>query len=1129
KSENQFCTRRFGAQKLGAPRALPSVRLLSNLQSERGGVIGRWWQMYLNIPWMNRNRLLRLRHSHAGTKETFETVRQLRMSMMRYMNLGWILIIAHHLRGRSCTAFAPAGRPAAGGPRVSDRPRAAISQGRGGFRQAEEPTIAASIGAAGLLLPHSIESNEASVLLRLICISPDVFLEKLPTSGAQRIRVSLLETVNRLSPGVRTAGSRSWSRREAEKSRPSSGPRANYEARYGRRYVPDYWLPLQWAALLCKKAMVHGFCDPRSMVMLMEEIEELTADLLSHLRNSSTAVSPVSIGNDNRGEVIDMYFPVFTVFQFLFLMGWLKVAMCVMNPFGDDDEDFHTSEILDYNLEISFRCAEGLRCAFPDGLTEPSMEWIRKSPATSRTTWPSICSPWRTSLLPLPLSQPLRTPPLPPTRPTERFRAAVDNRAAPSRRRVRGISGHGSGNGGSRPMKSSSDPSGSGPGQLRLAAPAALCGGTAARLPRWPGRASSASDTCGSPPEALKPDPARTKMDARPPPSQQLYRTSRSVEKGSRPHQWPGNLLAETEPKVQYSRMTEDSAVPNDSWPLALKLLLSALLSCLTLWTLLGNGLVLLALLSYRQLRSAPNLLIGNLAISDFLLALTVLPLSSVNAVMAEMAEPSEYRKRHFGKTCPKSRAAQIRSCSEGWPETGGPNWLEAVAPMLGIFFSTEGRAKEVAGESVRAGRNSRAHLDLTGGHQSFLQQLLRLKSSSELCESATRMRPAGCWEDAERLEIRSREEAGQVDGAAEMRLARRGGHWQFGPVLCNLWLSLDVLYCTASVWSLVAIAFDRFTATVCPLWYREKQHRCRAVAYSVLVWLLSCLICLPPLIGWDGREFVDPAAKLGRSLVPVRAANSSWDGRVTCDLFKETNYVIYSATGSFILPLLILVVLYARIFHLLRRRARCLRKRRLQQHRQLNQPSGVWFDRELDLATVLPAPTIADNRSATEEAVADDDGEAAAEAGDEPCVLENPTAAAAAAVAPQLEEEAHEAATAAEPLSLNRRGPRRADLREQRATQRMLAIVVVFIVCWMPFTLMYLVRGVTSNESSGGDQPPSAVLEAVQFLAIWLGYANSALNPVLYTVFNQDFRHAIARLLRRRRRRRRRPQNAGS
>ncbi|KAF6768340.1 hypothetical protein AHF37_11978 [Paragonimus kellicotti] len=39
-------------------------------------------------------------------------------------------------------------------------------------------------------------------------------------------------------------------------------------------------------------------------------------------------------------------------------MGWLKVALFVMNPFGDDDEDFQTSSILDYNLEVSFRSAK---------------------------------------------------------------------------------------------------------------------------------------------------------------------------------------------------------------------------------------------------------------------------------------------------------------------------------------------------------------------------------------------------------------------------------------------------------------------------------------------------------------------------------------------------------------------------------------------------------------------------------------------------------------------------------------------------------------------------------------------------------------------------------------------------
>jgi hypothetical protein len=31
-----------------------------------------------------------------------------------------------------------------------------------------------------------------------------------------------------------------------------------------------------------------------------------------------------------------------------------------------------------------------------------------------------------------------------------------------------------------------------------------------------------------------------------------------------------------------------------------------------------------------------------------------------------------------------------------------------------------------------------------------------------------------------------------------------------------------------------------------------------------------------------------------------------------------------------------------------------------------------------------------------------------------------------------------------------------------------------------------------------------------------WLGYCNSAINPVIYTVFNREFKRALFRLLRR-------------
>lgn len=50
---------------------------------------------------------------------------------------------------------------------------------------------------------------------------------------------------------------------------------------------------------------------------------------------------------------IDLYFPVFTTLQFFFYVGWLKVAETLINPFGDDDDDFEVNWMVDRNLQVS--------------------------------------------------------------------------------------------------------------------------------------------------------------------------------------------------------------------------------------------------------------------------------------------------------------------------------------------------------------------------------------------------------------------------------------------------------------------------------------------------------------------------------------------------------------------------------------------------------------------------------------------------------------------------------------------------------------------------------------------------------------------------------------------------------
>ena len=54
------------------------------------------------------------------------------------------------------------------------------------------------------------------------------------------------------------------------------------------------------------------------------------------------------------GHSPDFIFPFFTVVEFLCYMGWIKVAKGLLNPYGDDDEDFELSYIISRNLQTSY-------------------------------------------------------------------------------------------------------------------------------------------------------------------------------------------------------------------------------------------------------------------------------------------------------------------------------------------------------------------------------------------------------------------------------------------------------------------------------------------------------------------------------------------------------------------------------------------------------------------------------------------------------------------------------------------------------------------------------------------------------------------------------------------------------
>ena len=47
----------------------------------------------------------------------------------------------------------------------------------------------------------------------------------------------------------------------------------------------------------------------------------------------------------------DMYIPLFGILKFIFYFGWLNVAETLINPFGEDDEDFDVNYLINRNLQ----------------------------------------------------------------------------------------------------------------------------------------------------------------------------------------------------------------------------------------------------------------------------------------------------------------------------------------------------------------------------------------------------------------------------------------------------------------------------------------------------------------------------------------------------------------------------------------------------------------------------------------------------------------------------------------------------------------------------------------------------------------------------------------------------------
>ncbi|KAJ8920381.1 hypothetical protein NQ315_005247 [Exocentrus adspersus] len=338
------------------------------------------------------------------------------------------------------------------------------------------------------------------------------------------------------------------------------------------------------------------------------------------------------------------------------------------------------------------------------------------------------------------------------------------------------------------------------------------------------------------------------------------------------------------------------------------------------------------------------------------------------------------------------------------------------------------------------------------------------------------------------------------------------------------MWLTSDVLCCTASILNLCAIALDRFWAITDPINYAQKRTVKRVLLMIAGVWILSLVISSPPLIGWN--DWPEPDVFLQIQV---------------CKLTERQGYVIYSSLGSFFIPLFIMTIVYVEIFIAtkrgLRERAQAskinlsknqcaVNHRDNQQDRESvssetnhneqpgangkakNKKSKKKKEKDSDTNTLKPILTHED--SLTDNA---ENSSLTQRRNSNPCTSDKKAIlnSTTTVTLSNSNSKPSPKVVLCEPKKPGfvyqfLEEKQRISLSKERRAARTLGIIMgVFVVCWLPFFLMYVIIPFCPICC------PSRRL--INFIT-WLGYINSVLNPIIYTIFNMDFRRAFRKLL---------------
>uniref|UniRef100_A0A8C7HVH0 Dopamine receptor D4 n=1 Tax=Oncorhynchus kisutch TaxID=8019 RepID=A0A8C7HVH0_ONCKI len=298
-----------------------------------------------------------------------------------------------------------------------------------------------------------------------------------------------------------------------------------------------------------------------------------------------------------------------------------------------------------------------------------------------------------------------------------------------------------------------------------------------------------------------------------------------------------------------------------------------------------------------------------------------------------------------------------------------------------------------------------------------------------------------------------------------------QGGLWSLNMHVCDGLMTMDVMLCTASIFNLCAISIDRFIAVSIPLNYNLKHVDQRQIFLLSATWILALAVASPVMFGIQN--------------VPQRDSTE-------CKL-EDDNFVVYSSVCSFFIPCPIMLLLYCGMFRGLRRWEEA-RKAKLRSSILLTDMKPELKDINLEELDPYPleSPDGPYNNSSPDTPDRPyNNSLTTTEYKDGPV----PTVVAYSNIRYNLHPQT-------DPHQKKRA---KINCRERKAMKVLPVVVGAFLFCWTPFFVVHTMRALCAT---------CYIPPWLMSIVTWLGYVNSALNPIIYTVFNTEFRNYFNKFL---------------